>query len=207
MMKYYTWKEIKNEEWDKGIFNTIDECIEDAKLSNISSNIYICEIEPYKHYIDANDILENIENVAYEDFNIDFEFYIDDTKVQTLSKKLTDVLSNWLEENKQQLNFYYIKEDTIQFVEMIKERKTVKMTFSIDDEEIGHAYYKTDEDNLLSIESALKNFKISTEIENDCSLLYNKSDDLWYFNNINIGYYNTEELIGLISKIEIINNL
>ena len=120
-MKYYTWKEIKNEEWDKGIFNTIDECIEDAKLSNISSNIYICEIEPYKHYIDANDILENIENVAYEDFNIDFEFYIDDTKVQTLSKKLTDVLSNWLEENKQQLNFYYIKEDTIQFVEMIKE--------------------------------------------------------------------------------------
>lgn len=202
-MKYYTWKEINKKEWSNGIFNTIEECIKDAKGRGNINNIDIGNAKPYEYYINANDILGDIENIAYQDFDINFEFnrY---KKVDELSVKLTEVLSKWLKETNQELNFYHIDTDTIKIFN-IKPRKIVKITFSCDNDIIGNAYYQTDEDDLDAIENALKNFKISKEIENDCNLLHDENDDSWYFNNINIGKYNTEELIGLISKIEIIN--
>lgn len=111
-MKKYTWKEIKEQSWKNDIFDTIEECIEDAKRQDDIYTIHVVNVKPYKPYIWADDILEKIENEVYEDYDIDFEF-AQDENVDELSKRLTDVLHQWLNETHQNINCYDVDIDTI----------------------------------------------------------------------------------------------
>ena len=111
-MEKYTWKKINNNYWDNYIFNSVEECIEDAKEQGCTCYIHIANVKRYKPYIWAYDILEKIENEVYEDYDIDFEFRRNET-VEELSKRLTEVLLQWLDETNQKLNCYDIVENTI----------------------------------------------------------------------------------------------
>ena len=110
-MEKYTWKKINNNYWDNYIFDTVEECIEDARQEGIKGKIEIVIAIPYKPYICADNILEEIEDEIYLDYNSGFEF-IRDKKVDELSKRLTEVLLQWLDETNQKPNCYDVVENT-----------------------------------------------------------------------------------------------
>ena len=105
----YVWKCIDNDYWCSETFDTVEECIEEARQEGIKGKIEIVIAIPYKPYICADNILEEIEDEIYLDYNSGFEF-IRDKKVDELSRRLTDVLQEWLEETNQQLDCYEIDE-------------------------------------------------------------------------------------------------
>ena len=78
-MEKYTWKKINNNYWDNYIFDTVEECIEDAKEQGRTCYIHIANVKRYKPYIWADDILEKIEDEAYEVYEVDFEFRRNET--------------------------------------------------------------------------------------------------------------------------------
>lgn len=111
-MGKYTWKKIHSNDWDNYIFDTLEECIEDAKEQNCTCYIHIANVKPYKPYIWADDILEKIESEVYGDYGVDFEFKRNET-VENLSKRLTEVLCQWVKETHQEPNCYDVVENTI----------------------------------------------------------------------------------------------
>lgn len=108
----FTWKEINNNNWDNDIFDTVEECIEDAKEQGCTCYIQIANVKRYKPYIWADDILEKIEDEVYGEYDVYFEFRRNKT-VEELSKRLTEVLLQWLDETRQQPDCYDIVENTI----------------------------------------------------------------------------------------------
>ncbi len=115
-MKKYTYKCVSVIDWSNGLFDSVKECIKDAKEQGYIV-IQIAEATPYKPYIYAEDILEKIEDEVYVDYGIDFEFRQDE-EVEKLSKRLTEVLHKWLKETYQVPNCYDIDEDTIEVHEV-----------------------------------------------------------------------------------------
>lgn len=104
-MKKYTWAEnIDDELWQNDMFNTIDECIEDAKknyLMKSGRKIAVGTFQPYVINIDAMPILETLETNAYEEYGevagdwINYE----EKQVNELSEHLSECVKKWLAEN------------------------------------------------------------------------------------------------------------
>ena len=105
----YTWEYNDNEEyWTKDVFDSVEDCILDAKENydiKPSETIAIGELFYWEPYVDAYDLLERIEFNAWdecgeasEDWNT-YDYKRDKEKVEQLSEKLTEIVRQWLKEN------------------------------------------------------------------------------------------------------------
>lgn len=113
-MKKYTWsKSATDELWQHDCFDTVEECIKDAKENygyEIGETIAIGETAGFVVNIDAIDVLERLEENAYEECGEVVEGWIDYKKspFDKLSEKLTACVNEWLKETNQQPTFYHI---------------------------------------------------------------------------------------------------
>ena len=114
-MKKYIWNEINDDSfWQHDLFDTIEECINDAKYNYLIKDfIYIGEVEPYEIYIDVNDILEDLEYAAsyvggeYAE-NWTPYYDIDEEDKSAMSEKLTLIVKEWLREKYELPNFFSV---------------------------------------------------------------------------------------------------
>lgn len=112
LKKQYTWSDSENDElWQHDIFNSIDECIIDAKenyLIKVEDTIAIGTVKPYVVSIDAETYLENLEEDAYEECGDAAEDWIDYESSNQLSERLTECVNQWLKETGNEPSFYKI---------------------------------------------------------------------------------------------------
>ena len=117
-MAKYTWEYSENEEfWNHGLFDTVEECIQDAKENyDIESGetITIGEAVWYEPQVWASDVLEDLEQEAYEEYGEcaegwdTFDYKKDREKLDELSDQLTEVVKAWLEKYNRKPYFYRI---------------------------------------------------------------------------------------------------
>lgn len=117
----YTWEYSEdNELWTKDVFDTIEDCILDAKENyNIEPGETIAIGEPvyWEPYVDAYDLLERIEFNAWDECGeasegwntYDYISSEDKKKVEELSEKLTEIVRQWLKDNGTYPNFSKIE--------------------------------------------------------------------------------------------------
>lgn len=117
----YTWSNDKDDElWRNGCFDTIQECISEAKEEGykVGETIAVGETNDFKVYVDAERVLEMVQDDAYDECGEASDSWIDCRRhnLDELSDKLTDCVNEWLKETNQEPTFYYI--DNIKRVEI-----------------------------------------------------------------------------------------
>lgn len=118
-MDKYTWEHSKNEEfWNHDLFDTIEECLQDAKENydvKIGDTIAIGKVVPYEARVFAGHVLEQLESDAYEECGEcaedweTFSYKDDREKLDELSNQLTEVVKAWLKKYKREPDFYKIE--------------------------------------------------------------------------------------------------
>lgn len=113
----YTWTDDPTDEfWHNDRFETIEECIEDAKKQGkpIGSRIAVGTCEDYVPSIDIFDLLEKIVEDAYDECGeiadgfIEFK-YGNHKNEEILQERMNKVLIDWLKETNQYPTFYKIQ--------------------------------------------------------------------------------------------------
>lgn len=114
----YTWEYSENEEyWTKDVFDTIEDCIKNAKENyDIKPGETIAIGEPFywEPHVDAFNILEQLEEEAWDECGEVSEgwdtcnYERDKEKVEELSEELTEIVRKWLKDNGTYPNFYTI---------------------------------------------------------------------------------------------------
>ena len=117
----YTWNFDEDTEWwNNNEYDTIEECINAAREEIINDEndiIYIGEIVPYEPEINADDVLEQLKDDAYNrcgetaDTWLNYgedEDYADDEE-EELSCALTQTLKDWLKKHNLEPDFCEIK--------------------------------------------------------------------------------------------------
>lgn len=113
-MKKYTWSASANDElWQHDDFDTIEECVLDAKENygyEAGTDIAIGEAIPFIVSVDADDIIERLEENAYEECGEASEGWIHykQEQLDELSEILTKHVNEWLEKTKNKPTFYKI---------------------------------------------------------------------------------------------------
>lgn len=115
----YTWEYSGDVEyWTKDIFDSVEDCILDAKENydvKEGSTIAIGEVVFWEPYVDAFRVLERVEEVAwYEcgeaaDCWNSYDYKKDKEKLEELSDKLTEIVRQWLKDNGTYPGFYRIE--------------------------------------------------------------------------------------------------
>lgn len=115
----YTWEHSEDEEyWRYDVFDTIEDCIKDAKENyDVKSGETIAIGEPvyYEPQVDAFHILAKLEEDAWDEYGEasegwdTYNYEKDKEKVEELSEKLTEIVKQWLKDNGTYPNFYIIK--------------------------------------------------------------------------------------------------
>lgn len=100
-MNNYYWNFNKTADFWHRSKNTIEECIEQAKIeAEDESIVYIGEIEKFMPYIDGDSILDKITNYAYDEHGEVSEGWLEKVEsdiVDELSDDLTNTLLRWLD--------------------------------------------------------------------------------------------------------------
>lgn len=119
-MKKYTWNESEKDElWHHDCFDTVEECIKDAKENygyKAGETIAVGITEPFVVSIDARDVLERLEEDAYEECGEASEGWLDYKNIGKLSEKLTECVNEWLKETNQEPGFYRIHSISIETI-------------------------------------------------------------------------------------------
>lgn len=115
----YTWEHSDNEEiWRNDVFNTIEDCILDAKENyDIEPGETIAIGEPvyWEPHVNVYTILNQFEEDAYEECGeiaedwYAYDYKRDEEKVEQLSDKLTEIVKQWLKDNGTYPTFYKIE--------------------------------------------------------------------------------------------------
>jgi hypothetical protein len=113
----YTWETDANAEiWTHGEFETVEECIKDAKENyhmEPGRKIAVGITEFYEISVDADRVLEDMEADAYDECGESAEGwnlqYPGQEAVQELSKKLTEITKEWLEKHNNIPHFYKVE--------------------------------------------------------------------------------------------------
>lgn len=118
-MAKYTWEHSENEEfWNHDLFDTVEECLQDAKENynvEVGDVIAIGEVVPYEVSVFAGHVLEDLEQDAYEECGEcaedweTFSYKDDRNKLNELSDQLTKVVRAWLEKYDRKPDFYKIE--------------------------------------------------------------------------------------------------
>lgn len=115
----YTWEYNDDTElWYNDLFDTVEDCIADARdnyMVEIGETIAVGEVVPYEPYIMADDVLDKLEEDAYEecgevaeDWNA-YSWKDDKESLDELSNKLTEIVRQWLKDNGTYPYFYKIE--------------------------------------------------------------------------------------------------
>lgn len=113
----YTWTDNPTDEiWKGARFDTIEECIEDAKQcgKEIGTTIAIGICEDYIPHVNCELMLDRLGEEAYEECGEVAEgfLYFENGKgykdIESLQERMDKVLGEWLRENKQYPGFYRI---------------------------------------------------------------------------------------------------
>ena len=112
-MEKYTWNESDDELWQHDCFDTVEECIKDAKENydyKVGETITVGITEPFVVSVDGSDVLERLEENAYEECGEASERWLDYPykDIEKLSKRLTECVNEWLKETNQEPGFYHI---------------------------------------------------------------------------------------------------
>lgn len=111
-MKKYCWAYDKNEQFFDGVGDTVEECINEAKINNLQGfdKFYIgCN---RKHeigvYIDIDGLLDSFDrSIEAEVYRVDeWSGTLQDNHIEQLEKELDEVLQKWLKSTGNQ-PFYY----------------------------------------------------------------------------------------------------
>ncbi len=127
MIKKYTWEFDESEEyWQNGTFDTIEECIRDAKecmKDNYTGKhdvIYVGETIAFEPWVLGPDVIEHLEQQAFDECGEAAEGWDvwnklrqkgneqKDAAWNELSQQLTDVVNRWLEKHGLIPDFYNI---------------------------------------------------------------------------------------------------
>ena len=123
-IKKYSWTfDERDDIWTSDTFDTIKECVEDAKQYMDSNpcerkrdHIFVGENVPFTPHVNAEDVLELIENDACDKCGeVANDWYSYDSQSMTvelakLSLNLTSVVTKWLKENNREPFFYSIRD-------------------------------------------------------------------------------------------------
>lgn len=112
----YTWEKDKNVEWwQHDEFDSIEDCIADAKenyLIAVGDTIAVGIVEPWELWVDAEMVLERLSEEAYEecgDAAESWEPYNASPEALTdLSEQLTECIKKWLKNGRDMPYFYKI---------------------------------------------------------------------------------------------------
>lgn len=115
-MNRYTWENSENAElWQHDLFDTIEDCVKDAVENYEYKNgdtIYIGEPVDFGISVDANEVLERLEEDAFEFAGEAAESWMPSgtskEALNELSKKLTDVVVEWTTRQSLEPCFYQI---------------------------------------------------------------------------------------------------
>ena len=103
-IKYY-WSFDKNEEIWRNSGDSIEGCIEEAKLyakEEGKDHVYISKLEKYEPAIDGEHIIDYLIEQAFEEYGESSDGWLDEADATSLGEVLTDSLIEWLEvENKE----------------------------------------------------------------------------------------------------------
>lgn len=123
----YTWEYGETDIWRNDLFDTIEDCILDAKenyLVEPGTEIVIGEVVLWEPYVFAGNILDRLEENAYEEvgevaddwYTYDYKSEEDRKSLDELSDKLTEIVKQWLKDNGTYPTFYKI--ENVQVVEV-----------------------------------------------------------------------------------------
>jgi len=108
----YIWQTIEKHRleyvWDNNEFDSINECIYDAKKHGYDGYILVGEIEPFEPHVYVHGIMEEIEESAYKQCGLDdgqWEVDIKDGIADSLEERLTKYVIDWLKKTNQYPNF------------------------------------------------------------------------------------------------------
>lgn len=127
MIGKYTWEFDESEEyWQNGTFDTIEECIRDAKecmKDNYTGKhdvIYVGETIVFQPWVLGTDVIEHLEQQAFDEYGEVAEGWDvwsglrekgneqKDAAWNELSQQLTDVVNDWIAKYDLTPNFYKI---------------------------------------------------------------------------------------------------
>lgn len=115
MDKLYSWSTSEYDNWHHDIFTSVEECIEDSKDYDATGCIYVAEVHPYEIYVNADYILEDLEQIASDECGDVADswcpsYEIKQSEIDHLSFKLTNIVRAWLKKQHCLPNFYNIGE-------------------------------------------------------------------------------------------------
>lgn len=124
MNRYYWSFEEEEEVWYNS-FQTVKECIEDARYKKRENgyeydNVFVGEIEKHIPGIDAERLIDDARVRAQFGFGDSSDGWLDSVKredEEILEKRLNEVFLNWLKETKNEVNFGRFKEVTCYDIE------------------------------------------------------------------------------------------
>lgn len=120
VMKKYIWDfDGKAEDWQNDVFDTVEECLADARYharecGDTPEFVYIGEITFFAPKVDATDVLDELEDQAYnfwpgcEWFTYGMENKDRKKETDELSEILTAAVNGWLKKYKREPNFYRV---------------------------------------------------------------------------------------------------
>lgn len=111
--KLYTWNFDRDEEWNNETFETIEECIKDAKndCDYHGQTIYIGEKKDFEIEVDAGEILTELQNQAFYIVGEISDGWLDnlsENDVDELSDILSKQVKSWLEQHNELPWFYHV---------------------------------------------------------------------------------------------------
>jgi hypothetical protein len=107
MSRYY-WNFNKDEEVWHNSEDTIEICIEEARLNCEEGEhefVYVGVVENYVPAIDGEYIVDYLREQAYSECGECCDGWLDEVDEESLETKLNEALQEWLEETKQQPAF------------------------------------------------------------------------------------------------------
>lgn len=113
IMNKFTWTFNPNEPWPNDTFDTVEECLNEARRDTYyeGQKIYIGVVIPYTFSVDADDVLERLgEQAFYEIGDVAYEWpsYECDESLSELSDALTTCVTDWLKKRNDLPSFYRV---------------------------------------------------------------------------------------------------
>lgn len=120
-MKKYIWnKDHDQDVWMHDTFDSVEECMEDAKEHGyiVGETIAIGETKVFEVYVDAERVLDVLQEDAYDECGESSEGWIDCRRhnLDELSGKLTSCIKEWLKETRQEPTFCSIHSISIETI-------------------------------------------------------------------------------------------
>ena len=109
----YTWTFNPNNPWPNDTFDTIEECLGEARCNPYYEGqiIYIGEAIPYTFTVDAEYMLDRLsEQAFYEVGEVadDWPYGYRSEDLDKLAEKLTECVTEWLKEHNDLPSFYKV---------------------------------------------------------------------------------------------------